>query len=239
MYGKHFESMYTGSMMGQGALAFAVWGYVISHVKDDTIELNPRLLAALIGEGEHNIKATLAAFCRPDPHSRTKDEDGRKLIKIGEFAYRVVNAKKYRSMRNEEDRREYMKDYMRKRRKNADSVNTGKQCKQCKPQLAHTEAEAEADTDKKKVPKKKILFLDCIKLTEDERDKLKQQFGQIQTMARIQNLNDYLMSTGKRYKSHYHTILNWSRRDAEKKGPSTDDVVGKEIARMKAAGEIE
>ena len=30
MYGKHFASMYEGSLYGSGAVVFAVWGYVIA-----------------------------------------------------------------------------------------------------------------------------------------------------------------------------------------------------------------
>jgi len=38
----------------------------------------------------------------------------------------------------------------------------------------------------------------------------------------ITKLNNYIGSKGKKYKSHYHTILNWSRRDIEQKKTNTD-----------------
>lgn len=114
MYGKHFASMYTGSMLGSGAISFAVWGYVISNMVPDKItgmqvELNPRLLSALIGEDEADIKKIIHKFCQPDTESRTKDEEGRKLVQVGQFDYRVVNGLKYRSVRNAEERREYLR----------------------------------------------------------------------------------------------------------------------------------
>src|SRR5690348_3809798 len=125
MYGKIFESLYTGSMVGSGALAFAVWGYVIANMKPDEnigaqVELNPKLLSMILGESEEGVSNTIEFLCSPDPISRSKDEDGRRLVRIGQFSYRVVNGPAYMKIRNEEDRREYFrikKQEQRKRKK--------------------------------------------------------------------------------------------------------------------------
>ena len=111
MYGKHFASMYCGSMVGAGFGAFSVMGYVIANMKPDKtvgfqVELNTKLLAAIFGEGEETIQKAIDYLCGPDPSSRTPDEDGRRLAKVGQFAYRVVNGVLYDKLRNEEDRRE-------------------------------------------------------------------------------------------------------------------------------------
>ena len=111
MYGKHFESMYEGSMIGVGAPVFAVWGYVIAKMKPDAtvgyqVELNPKLLSFIIGEKKEVIEQALKVLCSPDKDSRTKEEQGRRLVKIGEFDYRVVNGLKYATIKNEEQRRE-------------------------------------------------------------------------------------------------------------------------------------
>ena len=69
----------------------------------------------------------------------------------------------------------------------------------------------------------KAKYLDCVFLLDEEVDKLIDQFGQKGFQNRIQTLNDYIMSKGKKYKSHYHTILNWERRknqDAPRDGPN-------------------
>ncbi len=110
MFGKHFSSMYDGSMIGAGAVAFAVMGYVISHMKPDAsvgmqVELNPKLLSFVIGESEELIDGAIKFLCAPDKASRTPDEEGRRLIQLGPFSYRVVNGLKYDSIKNEEDRR--------------------------------------------------------------------------------------------------------------------------------------
>jgi len=60
--------------------------------------------------------------------------------------------------------------------------------------------------------KNKILYLDFVFLGAVEYEKLVQQFGEPGAKERIDRLNVYLGSTGKKYKSHYYTILNWERR---------------------------
>ena len=54
-------------------------------------------------------------------------------------------------------------------------------------------------------------------LSYDELEKIKDAFPDWQ--AKIDNLSAYMQSTGKKYKSHYATILTWARRDGEKQQP--------------------
>ena len=62
-----------------------------------------------------------------------------------------------------------------------------------------------------KIIKKK--FLDFVQLSDDEYQKLIERFWQKWTDEKIEKLNNYIWSTWKRYKSHYFTILNWSKND--------------------------
>lgn len=50
-------------------------------------------------------------------------------------------------------------------------------------------------------------------LTDDELGKLKEAFSDWE--ERIERLSGYIASTGKAYKSHYATIRNWARKDAQ------------------------
>lgn len=50
-------------------------------------------------------------------------------------------------------------------------------------------------------------------LTDDELEKLKEAFSDWE--ERIERLSGYIASTGKAYKSHYATIRNWARKDAQ------------------------
>jgi len=118
MYGKHFESMYSGSMIGAGAHVFAVWGYVISHQRppDFTVELNSTLLAFILGEPEPRIKEAIDRLCSPDPKSRSHEHDGKRLIKLGEYLYQVVNGAHYHSIKSEEDKRAYWREQKRRQK---------------------------------------------------------------------------------------------------------------------------
>lgn len=52
-------------------------------------------------------------------------------------------------------------------------------------------------------------------LTDEELEKLKTEYSDFE--ERIERLSSYVASTGKVYKSHYATIRNWARKDAETK----------------------
>ena len=54
-------------------------------------------------------------------------------------------------------------------------------------------------------------------LTDEEIEKLKADYPDYET--KIENLSNYIASKGAKYKSHYATIRNWARRDAEKNKP--------------------
>lgn len=53
-------------------------------------------------------------------------------------------------------------------------------------------------------------------ITEEELERLKERFP-YDWEDRVERLSEYMKSKGKRYKSHYATILTWARKDADKK----------------------
>jgi hypothetical protein len=121
MYGRIFESMFTGSMQGSGAVVFAVWSYVIATMRADKevgvqVELRPKNLAFYIGESEPTIEAAIAKLCEPDPESTCEAEQGRRLVPVGKFCYRVVSGPRYLAIRNEEELREYNREAKRRER---------------------------------------------------------------------------------------------------------------------------
>lgn len=85
--------------------------------------------------------------------------------------------------------------------------------------VANTEYEYEYENEdeiiikKEKKKDKKILYGEFCKLTKEEYDKLINRFTFQITTDYIEKLNNYIGSTGKRYKSHYHTVLNWLNKE--------------------------
>ena len=59
-----------------------------------------------------------------------------------------------------------------------------------------------------------------VKLSDTEYQKLQDTFPDYQ--IRIDKLSEYMASKGKRYSSHYATILSWSRKEKEPKDKSSN-----------------
>lgn len=115
MYGKAYEAMYEGSMVGAGLGAFAVWNYCIAKNRSGVVELNPKLLAFVLGATPKEIVEAITKLCDKDTGSRSKECEGRRLLREGEYQYRMVNWAKYEGCKSAEDLREY------NRRKQAES----------------------------------------------------------------------------------------------------------------------
>jgi len=152
-YGKFFASCFNGSMVGAGPTVFAVWGYVIAHAVDGQVELNPKLLAVILGCDREDIDAALSYLCSPDPDSRNRAEGGRRLVQEGQFAYRVVSHAVYRQMRNEDERREYNRLKQREHRAKRKGSLTVNDMSALSAQ-AETETETETEAEPPRKPPK-------------------------------------------------------------------------------------
>ena len=78
---------------------------------------------------------------------------------------------------------------------------------------------------KGKERKGKDKYGDAIMLTKNEHEKLLERFGEEATGRAIELLDQYVMSKGKKYASHYHTLLGWPTKqcmaDTLKTAPET------------------
>ena len=156
MYGKLFESTFTGSMYGAGAQTFAVWAYIVATAKEGCVELNPNMVANAIGMSPEEVERVLLKLAAPDPGSRNPAEEGRRIVREGRFQYRIVNHAHYRGIRNEDERREYNRkkqaEYRAKSKtKTIRSLPSVPPCIDAYtvyhsvPACTHTEAEADTD----------------------------------------------------------------------------------------------
>jgi hypothetical protein len=75
------------------------------------------------------------------------------------------------------------------------------------------------DEDKKK-------YAEFVTLTEDEHQKLVDKFGEAGTKDKIEALNLWKGSKGKKTASDYMTILNWDRREKNDRRPGTPPPAG-------------
>jgi hypothetical protein len=61
----------------------------------------------------------------------------------------------------------------------------------------------------KKLAVEKIKFKDSVFLTQQEIEKLQSKFSNGNFERAIEILNNYKMSSGKKYKSDYHALIGW------------------------------
>lgn len=90
------------------------------------------------------VEQALEKFQAPDNYSRTPDHEGRRIEPI-DGGWRLLNHAKYRALRDSEERKEYKREWIKKKRaqeKAVDNVDSSR------PQYTHTEADT--DTDKSK-----------------------------------------------------------------------------------------
>lgn len=131
MYGKLFGSMFEGSLYGKGWGPLLVMSYAIANGVPDRevgmqVDLNPKALADKFGESEKDVREAIEFLCQPDPETTSPEEGGRRLIKIGTFAYKIVNGLKYRAIRDEETRREQVRQAMARLRIKKRALKSGK-----------------------------------------------------------------------------------------------------------------
>ena len=82
--------------------------------------------------------------------------------------------------------------------------------------LSHTNTNTNTNTNEKvdseKIKKDKFGEFEKVLLTSEEYSKLLERFGEKNTNMLIFELDTYIASSGKRYSSHYATLLNWAKR---------------------------
>jgi len=84
-----------------------------------------------------------------------------------------------------------------------------------RPTIGQRQATNNNDKNVNNEKNDKNKYMDFVYLSKEEYEKLKTSFGEPLLKEKISALNDYIGSKGIRYKSHYHTILNWNRRDSK------------------------
>lgn len=82
--------------------------------------------------------------------------------------------------------------------------------------------------NKKEITKEKFGEFENVLLSADELQKLKSKLG-AETESYIERLSSYIASSGKKYKSHYATILSWTQKDTKNSGGVSYGSCGKKL----------
>ncbi len=144
MYGKIFHSIYDGTLAEDWRALITFQQLIVLCDADGIIDMTPQSIARRTGIPIEHIEAGLDILIAPDPSSRSDSEEGKRIIPLNDersWGWQIVNHKHYRDLRTADDRREYMRNYMRDKRSKQKLTNVNESSQLAK--LANTDT----DTD--------------------------------------------------------------------------------------------
>jgi len=93
----------------------------------------------------------VAELCKPDEHSNSTLHEGRRLIESENGrGYNIVNYVNYSKIKNHEEKKEYMREYMRNKRAKLNDVKNSNFCKTELNDVTHIDIDTNKDKDIKK-----------------------------------------------------------------------------------------
>jgi hypothetical protein len=87
--------------------------------RNGIVDMTPEAIVARTRLPKEMVFEALDALGKPDPRSRSREEEGRRIVLIDPertWGWRIVNYCKYRDIKTEFDRKAYMASYMRNHR---------------------------------------------------------------------------------------------------------------------------
>ncbi len=162
-YTKLFASIITSTIWTEDDTTRIVWITMLASAsKDGEVMASVPGLARIAGVSMQACEAALNKFLSPDPHSRTKDDEGRR-IEVIDGGWQLLNHKKYREMASKEESREA--EANRKARYRAKLARNGKSgMSHNVPDMSHEVPKnrhiAEEDTEEKAAAAAIDLFSD-------------------------------------------------------------------------------
>lgn len=109
MYGKIFDSIYDGTLRTNWQALVTFQQLIILADKSGVVDMTPHAIHGRTGIPMDIIEAGLDHLTKPDPYSRSTEEDGRRLVPIDEsrpWGWRLVNHGYYNRLRSMEEKRE-------------------------------------------------------------------------------------------------------------------------------------
>jgi hypothetical protein len=137
---KLFSSIVTSTIWQEDDTTRIVWITLLALADaQGRVEGSVPGLAHIAHVGLPECEHALERLSSPDPYSRTRDFEGRRIEAI-DGGWRILNYTKYRERRDPDNRREQNREAKRRQRDRDCQPNVS----QCQPKSAQAEAEAEA-----------------------------------------------------------------------------------------------
>lgn len=148
MYGKIFHSIYDGTLAEDWRALITFQQLIVLCDADGVVDMTPASISRRTGIPLEHIEHGLNVLIKPDPSSRTDNEDGRRLLPLSDsrqWGWEIVNHKHYRDLRTANDRREYMRNYMKEKRSKQKLTKANERLQLTK--LANTDTDTHSNTD--------------------------------------------------------------------------------------------
>lgn len=109
MYGKIFDSIYDGTLRTNWQALVTFQQLIILADKSGVVDMTPHAIHGRTGIPMEIIEAGLDHLSKPDPYSRSNEEEGRRIVLIDDcrpWGWRLVNHGYYNRLRSMEEKRE-------------------------------------------------------------------------------------------------------------------------------------
>ncbi len=137
MFAKVFGQIFDSSIAEDYNCRRMFMDLLVLADSDGVVDMTPEAIARRINVPYTEVIKYIAELSQPDPASRSKMHEGRRIIPLDAergWGWQIVNYRHYRTIRDEEARRSYFRDQKRKQRKRAkknvkdNSVDNGGRC---------------------------------------------------------------------------------------------------------------
>ncbi len=150
MYGKIFESIYDGSLYGNFEAIVTFQALIVLADEHGLIDISPHALAGRTSYPIEIIKAGLKVLQQSDPHSRSQDEDGKRIVPLDngrEFGWRIVNYDHYRNLASRQDTKVKARERKRRQREKESQAVDSKRCHAPVTPVSRMSRHTDTDTD--------------------------------------------------------------------------------------------
>ncbi len=220
MYTKLYRTIFDGSLYGQFEAITVFMAMLALADHHGEVDAFPAKIAGCLGCDVDFVIKGIEDLLLPDPHSRTPAKDGCRIIPLlndegndRPFGWKIVNYKKYREIRNEEERREYQRKWIEKKRKkeklsteNVDDCQQSTNVDRSLPQSTHTDT----DTDTEKI---KTLSRFTRPSVKDVSDYCLQRKNSVDAQAFVDHYetNGWVQGKGKPIKNWKAAVRTWEK----------------------------
>jgi hypothetical protein len=122
MFAKVFTQIFASSIAEHYTTRHVFMDLLVLADSEGVVDMTMSAIARTTNVPLEVVQKAIAELSAPDEHSRSPDEEGRRIALIDshrDWGWRIINYAHYRQLRDEEGRRAYHRDYMRKKRKAA------------------------------------------------------------------------------------------------------------------------